>query len=72
MTKIILFMWLCSSIPGNQCKAIPTPKIMFNNHYDCVVYAYDYSLNLITGLDRKWVNKMRAHTKFNCKVEQII
>ena len=39
MTKIILIMYLCSGIPGNRCGVIPTPKVLFNDHYSCMVYA---------------------------------
>ena len=72
MTKIILIMWLCSGIPGNKCGVIPTPKVMFNDHYDCMVYAYDYSLDLLAKFGRDWVNEKRAFTRFTCKIEQII
>ena len=72
MTKIILIMYLCSSVPGNKCGIIPTPKIMFNDHYNCILYAYDYSLNLIAVFDKNWVNEMGTHTKFTCIKEQII
>mgnify|MGYP003677814973 CR=1 FL=1 len=72
MTKIILIMWLCSSVAGNQCKAVPTPLMIFNDHYECMVYAYDYSSSLTARFDRKWVNEMGFHTKFICKTEQII
>ena len=30
MTKIILIMYLCSSVPGNKCGIIPTPNISVN------------------------------------------
>ena len=72
MTKIILIMYLCSTITSNRCVVIPTPTVLFNDHYSCMVYAYDYSLNLIAGFDRAWVNKMGTHTKFTCKIEHII
>ena len=72
MTKIILIMYLCSGIPGNRCGVIPTPTVLFNDHYSCMVYAYDYSLNLIAGFDRAWVNEMGTHTKFTCTPEHII
>ena len=72
MTKIILIMYLCSGIPGNKCGVIPTPKVLFNDHYDCMVYGYKYSLDLIKAFDRDWVNEKRAFTKFTCKIEQII
>tara|TARA_R100001244_G_scaffold4686_1_gene5962 strand:- start:304 stop:522 length:219 start_codon:yes stop_codon:yes gene_type:complete len=72
MVKIILIMYLCSNIPGNKCGIIPTPKVMFNDHYGCMIYAYDYSLNLIAKFGRDWVNEKRVFTKFTCKAEQII
>ena len=72
MTKIILIMYLCSGIPGNNCVSWSIPQKIFNDHYDCMVYGYDYSLNLIARFDRAWVNKTRAYTKFTCKIEQII
>ena len=65
-------MYLCSNIPGNNCWTIPTPKVMFNDHYDCMVYAYNYSFNLLASFGREWVNEKRAFTKFTCKTEQII
>ena len=72
MTKIILIMYLCSTVTSNKCVTIPTPTVLFNDHYSCMVYAYDYSLNLIAGFDRKWVNEKRTFTKFTCKIEHII
>ena len=72
MTKIILIMYLCSTVSGNLCGIVPTPKVMFNDHYSCMLYAYDYSFNLLSAFDRDWVNEMGAFTKFNCKLEQII
>ena len=72
MTKIILIMYLCSGIPGNKCGTVPTPQVVFNDHYDCMVYAYDYSLDLISKFERKWFNEMGAYIKFTCKTEQII
>ena len=72
MTKIILIMYLCSGIPGNQCGVIPTPKIIFNDPYDCMVYGYDYSLNLMMSFGRDWINEKRAFTRFTCKIEHIV
>ena len=72
MTKVFLFMYLCSSLPGTECKTIPTPTIMFNDMYDCKSYGYDYSYKMITNLDRKWVNSMGAYFKFMCEYKEII
>ena len=65
-------MYLCSTIAGNKCGVIPSPKVMFNDHYECIIYAYGYSLNLMAGFERDWVNEMGTHTKFTCIPEQII
>jgi hypothetical protein len=72
MTKVFLFMYLCSSLPGTECKTIPTPNIMFNDMYDCTSYGYNYSYEMITNLDRKWVNSMGAYFKFMCEYKQLI
>lgn len=65
-------MYLCSSLPGTECKTIPTPNIMFNDMYDCTSYGYNYSYKMITNLDRKWVNSMGAYFKFMCEYKEII
>ncbi len=65
-------MYLCSSLPGTECKTIPTPTMMFNDMYDCTSYGYNYSYKMITNLDRKWVNSMGAYFKFMCEYKEII
>ena len=65
-------MYLCSSLPGTECKTVPTPTMMFNDMYDCTSYGYNYSYEIITNLDRKWVNSMGAYFKFMCEYKEII
>jgi hypothetical protein len=72
MTKVVLFMILCSELAVNQCKVIPTPKVMFDDYSSCVIYGYDYSHKLIAGFDPEWTNSIKAYTKFSCKVDKII
>ena len=72
MTKVFLFMYLCSSLPGTECKTIPTPTMVFNDMYDCTSYGYNYSYEMINNLDRKWVNSMGAYFKFMCEYKEII
>jgi hypothetical protein len=72
MTKVVLFMILCSELAINQCKVIPTPKVMFDDYSSCVIYGYDYSHKLIAGFDPEWTNSIKAYTKFSCKVDKII
>ena len=72
MTKIILIIWLCSSVAGNKCVSWTVPKNTFEDHYDCMIYAYGYTTDLLSKFERKWVNEMGAFTRFTCKVELII
>ena len=72
MTKIVLLMVLCSELAVNQCKIIPTPKVIFDDYSSCIVYGYNYSHKLIAGFDPEWTNSMKAYTKFSCEPEKII
>ena len=72
MTKVILFMVLCSELAVNQCKIIPTPQVMFDDYSSCVIYGYNYSHKLIAGFDPEWTNSLKAYTKFSCKPDKII
>ena len=65
-------MVLCSGIAGNECKVIPTPKILFDDYHDCILYGYNYSHTLISELNREWVINMEAYTKFSCEPDKII
>ena len=72
MTKVFLFMWMCSSVPGNECIKIPTPEFSFNDLYDCTVYGYAHSEDIIVSLTRDFVNKKQVFTKFSCNFQQIV
>tara|TARA_R100001369_G_scaffold30457_1_gene54141 strand:+ start:1527 stop:1742 length:216 start_codon:yes stop_codon:yes gene_type:complete len=69
--KYVLLMVLCSELAGNQCRVIPTPKILFNDYSSCIVYGYDYSHTLMASFDPEWTNSMLAYTKFSCKKETV-
>ena len=72
MTKIVLLMVLCSELAVNQCKIIPTPKVLFDDYSSCIVYGYNYSHKLMAGFDPEWTNSMKAYTKFSCESDKII
>jgi len=72
MIKIFLFMYICSTIPGNECQQVPIETNSFKDVYDCTVYGYQYSSDLIKEFDRKFVNKQGAYTKFMCVPQSII
>jgi len=72
MIKVFLFMYICSIIPGNECKLVPIETNGFDDVYDCTVYGYQYSSDLIKQFDREFVNKNGAYTKFMCIPQPII
>ena len=65
-------MWMCSSVPGNECIKIPTPEFSFNDLYDCTVYGYTHSEEIIVSLTREFVNEKQVFTKFACESQQIV
>ena len=72
MTKFILIMFICSNIPGNTCKLMPTPIQNFDTYSDCAIYGYEYSLNMLKSFNVKAVNEYKMYTVFNCKENQSI
>ena len=69
---MVLLMVLCSELAGNNCKVVPTPKVLFDDYNSCIVYGYEYSYKLMAGFDPEWTNSMKAYTKFSCKPDKII
>ena len=65
-------MWMCSSVPGNECIKISTPEFSFNDLYDCTVYGYAHSEDIIVSLTRDFVNEKQVFTKFSCNFQQIV
>ena len=60
-------MLMCSTTPGNDCQVISTPIKEFNNNYECTIYGYTHSADIIISLSKEFVNKYGAYTKFACK-----
>jgi hypothetical protein len=40
-------MVMCSTVVGNTCKPISTTQIEFKDMYECTVYGYSYSEQII-------------------------
>ena len=72
MTKFILLMLVCSNIPGNECKTIPTPITEFNTYHECIYFGYDYSSILLKEMTTEAVDEYRMYTRFDCKTHKII
>jgi|TARA_R110002020_G_scaffold4222_3_gene18803 hypothetical protein len=67
MIKYILVMIICSGIPGNKCKPIPTPIYEFEKYHECIIYGYDYSSQLLKTFDTKSIDEFEMFTAFDCK-----
>ena len=72
MTKFILLMLVCSNIPGNDCKSIPTPIPEFNTYHECIYFGYDYSSILLKEMTSTTVDEYQMYTRFDCKADKII
>ena len=72
MTKFILLMLVCSGIPGNNCKPIPTPIEEFNTYHECIYFSYDYSSILLKEMTSATVDEYQMYTRFDCKADKII
>ena len=62
--KYILVLWLCSSVPGNECKLLQTSEYLFKDAYDCTVYGH-----ASMGMVGEIVNEYGAYTKFMCEID---
>ena len=72
MAKFILIMFLCSSIPGNKCKGIPTPIKGFETYRDCAVFGYEYSTEILKNFNAESVNTYKMYTSFSCQETKTI
>ena len=72
MTKFILIMFICSNIPGNDCKSLPVPVNEFNSYHECAYYGYDHSSELLREFSPDFVDTYRTFTAFSCQENQTI
>ena len=72
MKIVIVLMVMCSTTPGTQCQLITTPQIQFKDIYECTVYGYNYSEQVILEFGPEFVNTYGAYTKFSCEKKEVI
>jgi hypothetical protein len=72
MKIIVLLMVMCSTTPGNNCQPIATPQVEFKDMYECTVYGYSYSEQVILQLGAKFINDYGAYTKFACEKKEVV
>ena len=72
MIKFILIMFICSNIPGNDCKSLPVPVNEFNSYHECAYYGYDYSSTFLKSMGNENVDKFRMYVVFSCEENNTI
>ena len=70
MKIVVLLMVICSTTPGNECKPIEPKE--FKDMYECTLYGYSYSEEIISELSPEFVNKYGVYTKFYCESREIV
>jgi hypothetical protein len=68
--KYLIIMWLCSTVPGNECKQLPTEITEFKDHYDCAIYGYKHSVTTIESFDKDFINEYGVYSKFVCAKQE--
>ena len=68
--EYLLVMWLCSTVPGNECRKIETEIKEFKDHYECSIYGYNTSVDIIKKIEKEFVNSYGIHTKFICPIQK--
>ena len=53
MVKFVLINVVVQYVPGNECKVVPTPTILFEDHYECSIYGYEYAIHFFLILIEK-------------------
>ena len=72
MKIVVILMVMCSTTPGNNCQPIATPQVEFKDMYECTVYGYSYSEQVILELGAEFINTYGAYTKFACEKKEIV
>ena len=58
MKIVVILMVMCSTTPGNECKPISRTQIEFKDMYECTVYGYSYSEQIILELGAEFINNL--------------
>ena len=72
MKIVVILMVMCSTVAGNTCKPISTTQVEFKDMYECTVYGYSYSEQVILELGAEFINTYGAYTKFACEKKEVV
>jgi len=66
MSKFVLILALCSNVHGACMNPVQDVKA-YDTFRECILQAYDQSLQVLSTIDIKEVNDKELYTKFICK-----
>ena len=66
MTKFVLILALCSNV-HNACMSPVQDVQTYDTFGECILQAYDQSLQVLSTIDIKEVNDKELYTRFICK-----
>ena len=69
MTKFVLILALCSNI-NNVCMSPVQDVQTYDTFGECILQAYDQSLQVLSTIDIKEVNDKELYTRFICKEKE--
>ena len=72
MTKFVLIMFLCSYIPGNECKQFEPEYNDFKDYHECARHGYDSAADLMNNFSDGFVDEYRAYIIFSCNEESSV
>ena len=72
MKIVVILMVMCSTVAGNKCQPISTTQIEFKDMYECTVYGYSYSEQVIIELGAEFINTYGAYTNSFCSQANLV
>ena len=67
MTKFVLIMFLCSYIPGNECREIEPKYNDFKTYHECARHGYDSAADLMNNFSKEFIDSYSTYIVFSCK-----
>ena len=72
MTKFILIMFLCSHLPGNDCKPFEPEYNDFKNYHECARHGYDSAAEIMNEFSEEFIEEYRTYIIFSCREESTV
>ena len=67
MIKFTLTIWVCSFLGGQLCMPPIQSSVMYDSWYECSRAAHKESLQILSKIGYKAINKGKIAMKYNCQ-----